>query len=171
MDEQEFESYYQTNYKKVISFFLRNGFDQDDALDLTQDVFFRVYSKSQQFIGNTDASFVAWLKSIMESVWKNKLKSMKTQKRAAQTVPVEDDMEVPIQGNDPLDELLTEERVGPLREAIRKLTEPARTCLIMRIYHQKRYQEIATLQKLPLSTVKNLLRGARELIKAELDEP
>ena len=168
MNHDTYERYYRAYFKKVKAFFLNRGFCLEDAHELTQDVFLRVYKNRHQFKGVNELSFAAWLQSIVESIWKNKLRSMDTQKRAAQTTSLGELMELPTKEENPLSELMEEERVGPLREAVRKLTEPMRTCLIIRIYHQKKYSEIAVLLKLPLSQVKNLLHNAREQVKEEL---
>jgi len=173
IDQQTYEVYYKKFYPAVISFFLKRGFPREDALEFTQDILFRVYTNRKQFQGTTEASFGAWLMTITTSSWKNILRDKGTFKRSGVTVPIDELMQHPSDNSpmadaNPLGELMQEERVEPLRQAICNLKEPKRTCLILRVYHELKYNEIAAVLKVSLATVKNMLFQAREDIKEEM---
>ena len=174
IDKQTYENYYKKFFPVVMSFFLRQGFPREDSLEYAQDIFFRVFTNRRQFKGGTDASFGAWLMTITTSTWKNILRDRGAGKRSGVTLPIDDLTEQqndPIHPTevDPLFGLMLEERVEPLRQAICDLEEPKRTCLILRVYHDLKYNEIAAVLKVSLSNVKNMLFQAREEIKQTLD--
>jgi RNA polymerase sigma-70 factor (ECF subfamily) len=55
-----------------------------------------------------------------------------------------------------------------LREAIEKLPEQMRKCLMLRVYQEMKYREIATLLRLSPETVKVHLFQARRRLREDL---
>ena len=67
-----------------------------------------------------------------------------------------------------LTDVLEDERRRAMRKAIRELPAQMRRCLTLRIYHDLSYQEIATVMKLKIDTVKAHLFQARTRLKKNL---
>ena len=67
-----------------------------------------------------------------------------------------------------LDSLLDEERWRALRAAVAELPEQMRDCLILRLYHQLSYREIAVIKKISIETVKAHLSRARKKLQEKL---
>ena len=69
-----------------------------------------------------------------------------------------------------LDAVLLKERRGQLEEAIRELPRQMRRCLVLRVYRELSYREIATALKLSIDTVKAHLFQARKKLKERLND-
>jgi RNA polymerase sigma-70 factor (ECF subfamily) len=68
----------------------------------------------------------------------------------------------------PGEDLLAGERSRLLREAIGKLPEQMRKCLLLRVDQEMRYKEIAVVLRLSPETVKVHLFQARKRLREEL---
>jgi RNA polymerase sigma factor (sigma-70 family) len=66
--------------------------------------------------------------------------------------------------------MLRKERTRLLRDAIERLPEQMRKCLVLRVYHEMKYREIATVLKLSPETVKVHLFQARRRLQADLGD-
>ena len=169
IDDLQFRTYYQACFPQVYGFFLKRGFSQEDALELAQETFLRVYKNRTRFKGSNEASFRSWLKTIVETTWKNKLRAESAFKRDAVTVPLDFVMDQKkMDDPDPLDGMINNQRVARLRKAVEKLPPKMRDCLIFRIHHQLKYSEIAKVMHISLPAVKTLLFKAREQLTEDL---
>ena len=68
----------------------------------------------------------------------------------------------------PGEEMLQRERALVLRQAIDRLPEQMRKCLVLRVDHEMRYKEIAMVLRLSPETVKVHLAHARRRLQEEL---
>ena len=145
------------------------GFPPEEAEELTQEVFLRVYKYSKDFKGK--GSFQAWLNTISVNIWKNRIREMRSLKRDAVVVS----LDTPgVEGNrqegrdpetKPLDHTIREELRNRLRKAVMQLPEPVYQCVVLRIYHELSYQQIATVLQLNKETVKSRLYQAQGKLK------
>lgn len=67
----------------------------------------------------------------------------------------------------PLAAAIYSERLERTWQAIEKLPAPQKQCLIMRARHEMSYEEIATVLRLSIRTVRNHLREARLRLREE----
>ena len=176
----EFREIFENEFEPVLAYFLRRGFPREDALDLTQDTFLRVYRYSEGFRG--EANIRTWIREIAKSIGDNEVRRLLTKKRKAQgkVIPlpaaVEDGAEISEDrrlegwGKEPgaLDELLEEEKKRKLREVIQKMPPQMRRCMLLRIHGQLKYREIATLMGTSIGTVKAHIAQAKALLEKEL---
>ena len=65
---------------------------------------------------------------------------------------------------------LDHERSRLLREAIERLPEQMRKCLMLRVYQDLKYREIAVVVRLSIETVKAHLFAARRRLQQELGD-
>jgi RNA polymerase sigma-70 factor (ECF subfamily) len=171
-----FESY----YRPVFRFFEKRNFPAPESHDLTQETFIRVYNGMGSFRG--DAPFEAWMFQVAANVFRNTLRERAAQKRAGHhlslVTPAEDAERDAIsetnlidrEGRDPLDEVLQEERIAKLREAIASLPEQMRRCVMLRVYQELSYGEIAVVMHLSVETVKSHLHQARRQLRIKLSD-
>jgi len=158
---------------RLYHFFTRRGFTQQDSLDLTQETFLGIYRGVGTY--RRDASFETWLFKIATNAYRKRLRWGAAEKRGAQEVPLEDQddggpMEriAAVDAPAPGEEVLRKERSRLLRQAIDKLPEQMRKCLVLRIDQELRYREIAVLLRLSPETVKVHLLKARKKLQEEL---
>jgi len=115
--------------------------------------------------------FTAWLYRVAKTTWLKWWRSVNALKRAPMEVSLEamenPDSLLAVPGPQ-LDGLLDEERCRALRAAVAELPEQMRDCLILRLYHQLSYREIAVVKKISVETVKAHLHRAREKLKEKL---
>jgi RNA polymerase sigma-70 factor, ECF subfamily len=178
--EDCFRQIYLLFYRLVLRYFVRRGFLDDEAKDLLQDTFLKVHQKLGSFRG--EASFESWLFRVAENIYKNRLRTLATQKRAAKEVAWEDvtdgdltdaptdDFPLRARGEGPLDQVLTEERVDRLYQAMEKLPRQMKRCVLLRVVGDLKYREIATILAVSVDTVKAHLYQARQQLKGMLDD-
>jgi RNA polymerase sigma-70 factor, ECF subfamily len=163
--------------RRVQRFFERRGISPDEALDLTQDTFLRVF-RSEARLDNR-AQLEAWLFEIARNVRANALRSKATLKRAATVIPLDE----PHAEGDPekvanpvfaageqdaLTSAITREQLGILQRALTELPEQMRQCARFRLKGLK-YKEIATIMRISIETVKSHLHQAKKRLRPLLE--
>ncbi len=172
--EQAFQAIFERYYRTVFGFFSKRGFSTHEAQELTQEAFIRVYKGLDEFRG--EAPFEAWLFQIAANIYRNALRSHATQKRAGHDMQLEVVAEqqptavhlVDRRGVDPLAAVVEAERLDALREAVTSLPDQMRRCIVLRVYQELSYQEIATVMRLSIETVKAHLFQGRKQLKMKL---
>jgi RNA polymerase sigma factor (sigma-70 family) len=165
-----FREIFENEFERVLAYFLRRGFSKEDALDLTQDTFLRVYLYSEGF--RREASIRTWIHEIAKSIGDNEVRRLLTKKRKAQgkVISLAEAVEDP-EDHRPgvLEELLEEEEKRKLDEVINKKMPPRmRRCMMLRIHGNLKYREIAALMGTSIGTVKAQLAQAKRLLEEEL---
>jgi len=166
--EASFRRLFKLYYPAILQFFKNRGFRLDDCLDLTQETFLGTYTSIGSFRG--DAGFDTWLFKIAGNVYRKFLRHRLADKRSADEIEIDALEEPQIRSPEPSprDDLLAEEEVTLLREAIAKMPEQMRQCLVLRVDRGLKYREIAATMKLSVETVKAHLYQARRRLKEEL---
>src|SRR4051794_85205 len=113
---------YDLHYRKVIGFFRRRGFSEEESRDLTQEVFSRVFNAIDTF--RRESRFERWLFEIALNIYRNELRRRGAEKRDAVEVSIDDTPEgdsnsgsrVELVSKEPgaLDEILKRERRSAL---------------------------------------------------------
>jgi RNA polymerase sigma-70 factor, ECF subfamily len=156
--------------KKVIGFFRRRGFSEEDSRDLTQEVFSRVFNAIDTF--RRESRFERWLFEIALNVYRNKLRSLGAEKRDALEVSIDDTpeddsnpgsrVELVEREKGALDTMIDRERRAALYEAFQELPAQMRRCCELRYIQELKYHEIAKVMKISIETVKAHLHQARK---------
>lgn len=152
-------------HRPLYHFFSKRGFPAQDCLDLTQETFLGIYRGIGTF--RRDARFETWLFKVATNAFRKRLRWGTADKRAGEEVPLDAE---PPGGTVPGEEMFERERARLLREAIERLPEQMRKCLILRVYHEMKYREIATVLRLSPETVKVHLFQARKRLQEELGD-
>lgn len=181
-DDRRFRDLFDRYYPAVFAVFMRWGFAREEAQDLSQVTFMRVYKGMEDYRGDAEWSYVI---QIANRVRLNELRFHKAQRRGVKTEPL-DGLEPPSAAirpdllsakapRTPEDEVLErehlelqEERIRLLREAIAELPPRMRRCLLMRLDEGLKYREIATALKVSLDAVRSLLFQARKRLQERL---
>jgi RNA polymerase sigma-70 factor (ECF subfamily) len=172
--EESFRFLFESYHARVRRFFARRGAPIEQCLDLTQETFLRVYKGLEGYRG--DAPFGAWLYRIAWNVYGQ----LVVRRRAGEPVRVGDldgeleaDAGIHDHGGasrlavepEGYDAVLDGERRRLLREAIGELPEQRRKCIVLWAYHGLTYEQIATVMRLAVGTVKAHLAQAREQLE------
>jgi RNA polymerase sigma-70 factor (ECF subfamily) len=176
--EENFRQIFLLFYRWTLRIFVRRGFTEDEARDLVQDTFLRVHEKLATFRG--DSPFESWLYRVADNIYKNRLRTLATQKRAAQEVAWEDVVEreltdkptgdFRLRTSGPLDQVLTEEKEEHLYRAVADLPPQMRRCVMLRVIGDLKYREIAAILQVSVDTVKAHLYQARQQLKGRLGD-
>ncbi|HEV8579250.1 MAG TPA: sigma-70 family RNA polymerase sigma factor [Thermoanaerobaculia bacterium] len=172
--EEDFRRLFDLYYSRLVHFFSRRGFSPQDCLDLTQETFLGIYKGIATF--RRDARFETWLFKIATNAYRKRLRWGAAEKRDALEVPLEAGEETqrgprsdpPASGASAGEGMLLEERSRLLRQAVERLPEQMRKCLLLRVYREMKYREIASLLRLSPETVKVHLFQARRRLREEL---
>ena len=144
--------------------------NRDDALDLSQDVFLRVFRTLSSFRGQS--ALRTWIYRIVVNQARNRQRWWRRRHRAEQ-VSLDDylrnfgDLEA---RQDILPDrlLASKETAAKIWQAMDRLPFEQRTALILREVDGLRYDEIAYSLDVAVGTVKSRLTRARQALRAEL---
>ena len=157
--------------KQVYNFAYRLTGNYDDANDVAQDAFLRVFNAIGSFRG--DASFSTWLFRITTNVFLDERKRAKAHPQASLDEYLElgeSSVTRQIEDPSPTPEVVLEEseRAQILSKAVSELPEYQRAMVTLYHGQQKSYEEIAEIMDLPIGTVKSRLNRARLALKEKL---
>lgn len=144
--------------------------DYEEAKDLTQEIFIKVYNNLGNFQNKAQFSTYLFRIAVNRCIdW--------TRKKRAKTVSIlacQDEENVDIYdfisdyGSNPEEILLRQENADIIRAEIDRLPEIYRTVMIMYYFQDFSPQEIADILKVPRKTIDTRLFRARNLIKKRL---
>ncbi len=157
--------------KQVYNFAYRLTGNYDDANDVAQDAFLRVFNAIGTFRG--DSSFSTWLFRITTNVFLDERKKAKAHPQTSLDEYLElgeSSVARQIEDPSPSPEAVLEEseRAQILRQAVGGLPEYQRAMVTLYHTQQKSYEEIAEIMDLPIGTVKSRLNRARLALKEKL---
>jgi len=174
-DEQSFGLLLQRYRTPLVNFLYRMVRSREQAEDLAQEVFIRVYRAREEYVPS--AKFTTWLFRIATNLALNSLRDHRHQKLeismdAPLTADAEDGDEKPFEVADKHptieQELLEEDRKKMIRHAIEKLPEKQRAAVLLHKYQELDYAEIAKILSVSESALKSLLFRAYESLRVEL---
>jgi RNA polymerase sigma-70 factor (ECF subfamily) len=176
-----FRQLFDLHYRPVWRFFARRGFPHEECHDLTQETFVRVYTGMDGFRG--EARFETWLFRIALNTYRKALRYRGADKRAGRELSLEDanggvrteaetadEAVLPMADppRQPLDDMLGNEKRRALKRAVAELPDQMRRCVVLRIYQDLPYKEIAGTMKVSIETVKAHLFQARRRLRVAL---
>ncbi|HMA75888.1 MAG TPA: sigma-70 family RNA polymerase sigma factor [Candidatus Krumholzibacteriaceae bacterium] len=166
-DEKSFEKLLNKYKGPVFSICLRMVKNRDDAEDLSQDLFIRVFNMLDRY--NPAFPFSSWIYRITSNLCIDFLRKKK-RNRVLST-------DQPIKGKDgTMQRQFVSKEIGPerktevsekmkaLEESIGMLPEPYRIIIILRHQQQLSYEEISDMLAVPLGTVKARIHRGRKMI-------
>ncbi len=147
---------------RVLGFVRRMARDDEEALDLTQEVFVRAFQAIGRFDGRS--SLRTWLFRIAANLCADRARRAD---RNPPPVPLptgpeaEDEVALPDGRWDPESALLAQEFQALVDGAVAGLSETLRAVLLLHDYEDMSYEEIAATLSIPVGTVKSRLFLAR----------
>ena len=153
---------------RVYTIAYRYSGNYNDANDLAQEAFIRVYRSIHSFRG--ESSFLTWLYRVVTNVCKDELRRRAKEKTVSFDEIVENGSSPVVEGkSQPLEEaVLRNEWREEVQQILNSLTPEHRTIVIMRDIQGYSYEEIAYFLSCSLGTVKSRLSRARNVLKERL---
>lgn len=142
---------------------------RDEALDLSQEVFLRVFRTLPSFRG--ESALRTWIYRIAVNLARNRHRGWVRRHRADQISldqHMQDGGDLPSDARTPDGILASKETAARLWEALHRLPFDQRTAVILREIDGLRYEEIAFSLGIAVGTVKSRLTRARQALRAEL---
>jgi RNA polymerase sigma factor (sigma-70 family) len=163
-DQAAWESIVRIYRRKIFNVAYKFVGRHDQAEDLTQDVFLKLYKSLDTF--DRRANFQTWLISVSRNLCIDHYRAVRKERETinrdvdpADFAPVSTDPRADTQ-------LEQRDRVRLLRQALDKLAPTLRTAVMLRDIQELTYQEIADKLHLPEGTVKSRInRGRTELAR------
>lgn len=158
-------------YQRPISAYVyRMVGNYESALDLTQEIFIKVYNSLRRY--RSEFKFSTWIYKIAHNSAVDHLRRTATREQSLISGTESDTFELPIESSrlTPEQESERKERRGEIESVIRTLPGNYRELIILRHSQDLTYEEIVEVTGLPLGTVKNRLFRAREMMRQQFVE-
>lgn len=145
--------------------------DPNDAHDVVQDVFFKVFRRIQAFRG--ESSLKTWIYRIAVNEACNRRRYFQRHIRqelaldAGSTEGWNPEDTIAAEGRSPFDEVLGREQHELLQYALSRINPVYRAAVILRDIEELSYEEIADVLQIALGTVKSRILRGREALRAE----
>jgi len=149
--------------KKVYNLAFRMVGNHEDASDIAQEAFLKVYTSLDQFRG--ESSFSTWLYRVVSNACLDELRRRARHRVVSIDTPVSVDdpspRQIPSNDPEPGHEIEKAEVQTAVQEGIKELPDDHRIILVLRDIQGLSYEEIAQVLDMPLGTVKSRLNRAR----------
>lgn len=161
--EFEFEQIYIDHYRRIYAFLLKLCRDPQTAEDLTQETFYQAYKSILRY--NGQCKMFTWLAAIAKNMFFKYLRETK-----AQTLTIDlyiTDLTAPL-SDEPGYRLMRDIDISRVRKAIAGIPKKYSEVLILRIYGELPYEEIAKKLGISVNSAKVIFLRAKNYIKEGL---
>ena len=170
-DRERFEVLVERYQTRLVNYLYRMVRNLEEAHDLTQEVFIRVYQALDRY--DSQYRFSTWLFRVAQNaaidvIRKRRIQLVPLTRRADEGSDATVDLELPDGQPSALESLQGRELDASIRAAIDTLPWEYRELILLRHYGELAYEEIAEVKAMPLGTVKNKLFRARQMLKQQL---
>lgn len=152
------------HWKKVFNIAYKFVGQHDEAEDLTQDIFLKVFKSLDSF--DRRANFQTWLISVSRNLCIDHYRRVRQERETIDRNIDANELSPISREEGQVGALEQRDRVALLRQALASLPEALRTAVVMRDLQERSYQDIVTALGLPEGTVKSRInRGRTELAR------
>jgi RNA polymerase sigma-70 factor, ECF subfamily len=172
-DVAAWEEIVQRYHRRIYNLCYRFAGSADDAQDLTQEVFIRMYRTLNSYdVGR--GAFTTWITTLTRNLLVDHFRKTKNDRLTDSLDATASDHEdamplgerIPDGGPAPDSGVQSREAKETVHEALQKLSPELREAVILRDLQDMDYREIATVLKVPEGTVKSRInRGRAELAR------
>ncbi|HZI47627.1 MAG TPA: sigma-70 family RNA polymerase sigma factor [Pyrinomonadaceae bacterium] len=164
--ESGFEELVRRYQRPIAAYVYRMVGDYDAALDLTQEVFIKVYASLARY--RPEFKFSTWIYKIAHNAAIDHLRRHATREAVASSETDRTEVVIESRRLSPEQESERTERCSEIETVVQLLPAPYRELILLRHSQDLSYEEIAEIAGLPLGTVKNRLFRAREAMREQL---
>jgi len=166
-DEAAFDALFERHLNRVYALVCHHIGDPEEARDLTQEVFVRVYTHIRGFRGQS--AFTTWLYRVAVNVCIEQRRKLARRSSHAAFVPIEDvDYSLTSEDEEPVELVMRHETEEKVHAAIGTLPETHRLVVSLRYFEGLSCKEIAVILDCPVGTVNSRLHYAMGKLKAAL---
>jgi RNA polymerase sigma-70 factor (ECF subfamily) len=163
-DQQAWEEIVRQHRRKVFNIAYKFTGKHDEAEDLTQDIFLKIFKSLHTF--DRRANFQTWLVSVSRNLCIDHYRSVRKERETIDRDVDAGELTPAASTPSAYAELEQRGRVELLRRAMAELQPTLRSAVMLRDIQELSYQEIADRLQLPEGTVKSRInRGRTELAR------
>jgi RNA polymerase sigma-70 factor (ECF subfamily) len=155
---------------RLVNYLYRMLRNEEDAHDLAQEVFFKIYEALDRF--DPKYRFSTWLFRVAQNAAIDRIRKRRLKLVSLHRPPDQDsdggDWDLPGDGPTPYQATRNVERGAAIHRAIDELPAEYKELISLRHYAEMSYDDIAKLKEMPLGTVKNKLFRGRQMLKERL---
>ncbi len=165
--EGSFEELVKRYQRPISAYVYRMVGDYEAALDLTQEIFIKVYGSLARY--RPEFRFSTWIYKIAHNSAVDHLRRNGGRERSLNSGVEEESYELAIESSGLSPEQVSErrERKLEIESVVRSLPSAYRELIVLRHGQDLTYEEIVEVTGLPLGTVKNRLFRAREMMRQQ----
>ena len=161
-DQAAWETIVRQNWRKVFNVAYKFVGKHEEAEDLTQDIFLKIFKALSTF--DRRANFQTWIVSISRNLCIDHYRSVRKERQTIAREIDTGDLQPASSDRGPYHAAEHQDLRGLLRQALQALPATLRTAVVLRDLQELSYQEIADRLGLPEGTVKSRInRGRIEL--------
>ena len=161
-DQVAWEQIVRQNWRKVFNVAYKFVGKHDEAEDLTQDIFLKIFKALKTF--DRRANFQTWIISISRNLCIDHYRSVRKERQTIARDVDSNDLQPITPERGPYAQAEHQDLRAQLRQALETLPVTLRTAVVLRDLQELSYQEIADRLGLPEGTVKSRInRGRIEL--------
>jgi RNA polymerase sigma-70 factor (ECF subfamily) len=157
-DQLAWEAFVRRFQGRIYSIAYSYAGNPDDARDLAQDIFVRLYSSRRQWAAAD--RFLPWLIAIARNLSVDYLRRRRARTSATE-VGLDAAAELTGGSLDPEAQLTANRRRSLVWQALRRLTQISRETIVLRDIHGLSLEEVATTLHIPVGTAKSRTSRAR----------
>jgi len=161
-DEAAFEQVFKTHYKNLHSYAFTMLKDEDEAEEMVQQVFFKLWERSEHL--SFSGPIAAYLYRAVHNESLNFIKHQKV--KAGHQLHVAYSMKNKSEQASP--KMIRKELENKFREALNELPEQCRTVFQLSRFEDMKYKEIADKLDISVKTVENHMGKALKLLRTKL---
>ena len=165
--EGSFEELVRRYQRPISAYVYRMVGNYESALDLTQEIFIKVYNSLRRY--RSEFKFSTWIYKIAHNSAVDHLRRNSGRERSLCQGLENDQYELPIESGtlSPEQESERRERRLEIESVVHSLPLAYRELIVLRHTQDLTYEEIVEVTGLPLGTVKNRLFRAREMMRQQ----
>lgn len=156
----------------LMNYIFRFTGNREDAADLLQDAFIRVYSKKHLY--KTIARFSTWVYTIAGNLARSELR----RGHRKYLTPIDrkwndgEEYSIPLPDRDPLPDRSADKNIvfDRIQDALVQIPEAFRDAVVLRDIQELSYEEIAEITGMPIGTVKSRINRGRQQLQEILKD-
>lgn len=163
--EDGFEELVRRYQKPIAAYVYRIVNDYESSLDVTQEVFIKVYNSIHRY--SSEYKFSTWLYRIAHNAAIDHLRRNSVNAQSLETENADGTYQIQIEatGRSPEKDREISEWRTEIGQVVKRLPDAYKQLILLRHANDLSYDEIAEVTNLPLGTVKNRLFRAREMMR------